>query len=153
MFYFTQGLVNSFFPGSAFAAQSLNISDQSLSDRHVDLKNLVFGICCIIPFGTFNHRRSAHVVLEEPKVIIELAPGDLFFLPSASIHHENIPLADPDVELRKSMISYSAGALFRWIQQGFKAAPTNKTSAEKQVDTAQGDIRWLEGWRLFCTMN
>ncbi|THH26862.1 hypothetical protein EUX98_g7325 [Antrodiella citrinella] len=35
MFYATQGLMNSYFPGCPFAAQSINIADQTVTDSHV----------------------------------------------------------------------------------------------------------------------
>ena len=77
------GVKNTFFPQSPFAAQSLNTSNRSLAISHTDAKNLVFGICAIIPLGLFNAKTSAHLILIEPKVIIELRPGDVFFFPSA----------------------------------------------------------------------
>ncbi|THH26441.1 hypothetical protein EUX98_g7741 [Antrodiella citrinella] len=152
MFHATQAVVNSFFPGCPFAAQSLNLAEQCLATKHVDLMNLVFGVCCILPFGTFNPRTSAQVVLIEPQVIIELGPGDLFFFPSASIHHESIPLAHGD-ELRKSMIFYSAGGLFRWVKQGFQAAPDSQTASEKRAAAVEGEIRWDDGWKLFSNID
>ncbi|KAH8076014.1 hypothetical protein BXZ70DRAFT_870183, partial [Cristinia sonorae] len=102
-----------------FAAQSLNLAPQALATKHVDRKNLVFGICAILPFGDFNYRTPAQLVLTEPRLIIELGPGDLFFSPSASIHHHSIPMVSSN-EHRKSMIWYSAGGLFRWVKQGFQ---------------------------------
>ncbi|KAH8101604.1 hypothetical protein BXZ70DRAFT_871029, partial [Cristinia sonorae] len=111
------GLINHFFPNCPFSAQSLNLSLQSLASPHVDLKNLVFGLCCIIPLGHFNGETSAQLVLVEPKVIVELRPGDVFFFPSACIRHYSASLAKPEQETRQCMIMYTAGGLFRWVRQ------------------------------------
>lgn len=133
-----------------FAAQSLNLADQSLADEHTDLMNLVFGICCILPLGNFNPKRSAQLILKEARVIIELAPGDLFYFPSANINHESAPLASEE-ELRKSFIMYSAGGLFRWVTQGFRLASESKKPSAKEA-AKEGARRWAAGWKLFSTI-
>ena len=146
-------LVNSYFPNSRFAAQSLNIDDQVLAIKHTDLMDLVFGICGILPLGDFNPRTSAQLVLEEPRLIIELRPGDIFFFPSATIHHYSIPMVSQD-ETRQSMIFYSAGGLFRWVKQGFQTQ-TNMSPEEKAAceSLEAGAKRWENAWKLFSNIS
>ncbi|KAH8094958.1 hypothetical protein BXZ70DRAFT_865144, partial [Cristinia sonorae] len=142
-------LMNTFFKDLPFAAQSLNLAQQAYATKHVDKMNLVFGICAILPFGLYNPRTSAQLVLTEPRLIIEIGPGDLFFFPSATIHHESIPMAAG--EKRKSMIWYSAGSLFRWIKQGYQTAGT-KNAAEQREAKKAGAVRWEQAWKLFCNI-
>ncbi|THH26573.1 hypothetical protein EUX98_g7615 [Antrodiella citrinella] len=158
-------VINMFFPGSPFAAQSLNLATQSLAISHLDLQDLVFGLCAILPFGDFNPRRSAHIVLHEPKMIVELGAGDVFLFPSATIHHESIPMAHTDKDsTRQSMIFYSAGGLFRWVRQGHMTQEAHlnggvkpekgekkrcQTAAEKRAADEEGKRRWDAGWCLY----
>jgi len=81
---------NFLLPNFPFAAATLNLGDQSVMDWHLDFLNLVFGICCIVIFGSFDHHCSAQLMLLELWIIIELQHGDIFFLSFACItHHES----------------------------------------------------------------
>lgn len=144
------GLVNHYFPNCIFSAQSLNLGVRSVASNHLDLNNLVFGLCILIPLGHFDGQKSAQLILQESRTIVELRPGDIFMFPSACIHHRNAPLADPKNETRKCMVMYSAGALFRWIRQGHTTvANMTEQQLSKEDKDAEGKARCLAGWRLF----
>ncbi|TCD64619.1 hypothetical protein EIP91_003853 [Steccherinum ochraceum] len=147
-------LVNAFFPGCPFAAASLNLAEQVIAISHLDNQNLVFGVCAIFALGCFNPQTSAQLVLEEPRLIIELGPGDLIFFPSATIHHWNMPMASH--EKRKSFIMYSAGGLFRWVKQGHKTQAAGggvaKTAAQRRKAAQEGAARWSAGWKMFSNI-
>lgn len=143
-------LFNSYFPDCPFAAQSLNVSDQVVAESHTDLKNLVFGICAVLPFGDFNFCRSGQLVLKEARLIIEVRRGDILFFPSGAVHHENIPCLSP-IESRQSAIFYSAGGLFRWVKQGHRTQTgMSKQGQTRATSKALGAERWTNGWKLYC---
>jgi len=87
-----ESLLQQFFPDLPFAALTINMRLQSVTDWHVDARNLVFGICCVVIFSQFDHRRHGHLILKEPKVVVELQRGDVFFLPSGCVTYRNAPL-------------------------------------------------------------
>ena len=135
-------ILQTFFPGLQFCAAMLNLGERSASDWHVDSKNLAFGVCCIVAFGSFNHRTSAQIMLQEPKAIMELRRGDVFFCPSGSVTHRSAPIVGAGS--RQVMVFYSAAGLFRWVNQGHK-----KAAADSIEDEGQGNRRWQAGVGLF----
>ena len=94
-------------------AASLNLDGRTATDVHTDSKNLANGLCCVAVFGYFDHTKSAQFAAMDAKVVIELSRGDIIFFPSAIIRHRNLSLALG--EERYSMVFYSAGGLFRWL--------------------------------------
>ncbi|TCD60677.1 hypothetical protein EIP91_009711 [Steccherinum ochraceum] len=150
--YMENGILNSLFENCPFAAHAFNLGRQSLSTNHADVQNLVFGLCGILPLGRFDGRRSAQLILVEPRVIIELRPGDVFFFPSAIIHHRSAPLASPDGETRQCMILFSAGSLFRWILQGHQTQ-LDEHKASRPGMAEEGRRRWEAGWKLYPTLD
>jgi hypothetical protein len=80
--------------------------------------NLPFGFCAIHAFGDYDHTKGGHLVLKELKLIIQFPPGALILIPSATITHGNIPVREG--ETRTSFTQYTAGALFRFVDNGFQ---------------------------------
>jgi hypothetical protein len=146
----SQNLVNTFFPGLPFDAASLNFTSESCSTWHRDFKNLVWGVCCIGPLGNFDWTVSGQFMMDELRCIIELRPGDLFFVPSGAIRHANAPLKNPSIENRYAIVFYSAGGNFRWIANNFKKQDDNRATKER---IKEGARRWEEGWALFNTLS
>jgi hypothetical protein len=141
-------LLSQLLPDLPFAAATINLGQQSVTDWHLDSKNLVFGLCCIVVFGRFNHRQSAQLILKEPRVVMELRRGDVCFVPSGSVTHRNAPL-NP-WETRFAMIFYTAGGVFRYIFQGFQLAGPQRISSDMVKEA--GQVRWQAGWSLFSTL-
>ncbi|KAF8580510.1 hypothetical protein K439DRAFT_1281358, partial [Ramaria rubella] len=112
----SNSLLKSVFPNCPFMAATLNLGPHSVCFEHRDHHNLAFGLCCVMVFGNFNYRRGGQVRLREAGVTWEVAPGDIFYIPSASITHSNLPIA-PE-ENRYSFTLYSAGGLFSWTANG-----------------------------------
>lgn len=129
-----------------FAAISVNFGPHTISIPHRDLANLAWGWCVIIVLGSFDGARGGHLLLHEAKLILEVWPGAIIFLPSASITHSNVPLADPDNEFRFSIILYSAGGLFRWLFLGGQTVTSleNESAAKKDYEDGAADRR--EKW-------
>ena len=101
-------------PQSVFPGLTINFGGRVTTYRHQDINNLAYGICAITPLGTFDHRRSAQLVLEELKLIIEVPATATAFILSASCTHSNLPLAED--ETRILFTQYAAGPIFRYMQ-------------------------------------
>ena len=101
-----------------FAAGTINMGPQTVTEPHFDCMNLAFGLCAIFVFGTFNGKTGGHLVIRELGIVIEVHAGSIVFLPSAIVEHYNIEIVDG--ETRYSLTLYSAGSLFRWVYNGFR---------------------------------
>ena len=133
---------------SHFLSHTYNIGPQAEAKPHRDDKNLICGICAIGVFGRFNHRLAGHLILHEAKLVIELKPGDVIFIPSAAITHSNSPLRFGDI--RMSHVQYTAGALFRYKAQG-DVTQKNMPPEDLAVLKHLGPQRFREAWSLFPT--
>lgn len=113
--------------------------------------NLAFGWCAIHALGTFDHTKGGHLVLKEPKLIIEFPPGALILLPSATITHGNTAIQAG--ETRVSFTQYSSGAMFRFVDNGFRTVEqlrkADKVAYQKMLDAK--DNRWKLGLGLWST--
>lgn len=135
---------------SPFAAMTVNFGPQTVCRSHRDLKNLAYGLCAIMVLGDFDYKRGGHLILHEFKLVVEMRPGDIIFIPSAVVTHENVPIAPG--ETRQSLVFYSAGGLFRWTAAGCRTHKTwanAKDSAAYKQHQKDGEARWKAGWNLF----
>ncbi|KAL0567976.1 hypothetical protein V5O48_014021 [Marasmius crinis-equi] len=138
------------FANSVFSAVTVNFGANTVTYPHRDLKNLAFGLCAITAFGNYDWRQGGHLVLFDLKLVIEFPPGTTIFIPSSVLCHANTVI-QPGEE-RYSVVMFSAGGLFRWVEQGFQAASLywkTKEAAEKAVKTAE---RWTSGLAMFSTL-
>lgn len=109
--------------------------------RHRDGKNVVAGVCCIVPFGTFDSRK-ARLVLEELNLEVEVAAGVPIFIPSAVFHHWNTALEGAGV--RGSVAYWTGSSLFQWHDLGYRALNSfssqfqNKYSKEAAARVRKG---------------
>ncbi len=77
------------------------------------------------------------------KLIIRFPPGATILMPSALVTHSNIPIQKN--EKRYVMLQYSAGALARWVYNGYKsdkafvATATSKQKVQREEDRK---MRW-----------
>ncbi|KAF7972052.1 hypothetical protein HWV62_19193 [Athelia sp. TMB] len=141
------------FPGSPFNACTINMGPQTVCLPHRDYWNLAYGTCPIGVLGPFNHRAGGQMILHEPKVIIELQRGDVMFIPSAAVTHENAPIAVD--ERRYSFTLYTAGGLFRYVWcGGLTVKELTARDAEKhKVYTSEGEGRWADGWARYSSID
>ena len=146
-------LFKALFPDSPFCAFTMNMGPHTVCIGHRDLWNVVYGTCPIGALGPFNHRTGGHIILHEPKVIIEFRRGDVIFIPSAAVTHENAPILDG--EARYSFTMYSAGGLFCYAWCGMRTLKevreADKALYEKYI--AEGTRRWEEGWKKYSTID
>ncbi|KZV89330.1 hypothetical protein EXIGLDRAFT_569218, partial [Exidia glandulosa HHB12029] len=95
-----------------FAAHTLNLGPFVQCWFHRDSRNFILGICPVVVLGRFNPETSGHFIMVEPKIVMELRPGDVLLMMSALITHGTAPLLPG--ETRMSWTCYSAGGLFRY---------------------------------------
>jgi hypothetical protein len=86
-------------------------------DKHRDTQNCPFGWCAITALGKFDHTVGGHLILWELKLIIQFPHGYTVLIPSTTITHSNIPVADGDV--RVSITQYCSGNIFHYVENGF----------------------------------
>lgn len=134
---------------SPFSTITVNFGPRTVCLPHRDLKNLAYGWCAIVVLGNFDFELGGHLVLHELKLIVEMRPGDIIFIPSAVVTHENIPIGRG--EWRKSLVYYSPGGIFRWAAAGYRSHEEwkKKDMAGWKRHHDEGEKRWQEGWNLF----
>lgn len=120
------------FPTSIFSAVSYNFGPQTVCYPHIDPGNLAFGECSVTPFGVYDYTKGGHLILWDLKMAIEFPPGCTILFPSAVITHSNVAIAKH--EIRHSFVQYTAGGLFRWVDQGFQ------TQEKQQASLSQDDL-------------
>lgn len=139
-------------PRSVFASISFNFGPNTYSVPHKDFQNLAWGMCYIQSLGDFDSTKDGHLYLKQLEVVVEFPPSTATLFPSAVIVHVNTSV--PPHEKRMSMISYSAGGLFRWITYGCcgkKALARNDPQKLRRIE-ANGAERWKQELGLYPTM-
>lgn len=116
-------------PDLPFCSHTANTGDQVQTPDHVDCMNEKAGFCIIGIFGKFDC--SVHGLLRFPelKILMELAHGDVVFIPSALLTHGNTEVCGDAI--RRSLTFYTAGAISRFVDSGFM---TEKKMQEKGMD-------------------
>ncbi|EJD46696.1 hypothetical protein AURDEDRAFT_43093, partial [Auricularia subglabra TFB-10046 SS5] len=95
-----------------FAAHTFNLGPFVRCWFHRDAWNFTLGWCPVLVLGLFDHRTSAQFIMVEPRIVMELRPGDLMLMMSSVITHGTAPLLKG--ETRMSWTCFTAGAIFRW---------------------------------------
>jgi len=99
--------------------------------------------------GSYDPTKGGHLVLWECCLVIEFPPGSTILLASGIIAHSNASVALN--ETRFSVVHYSAGALFRWVENGFQRSADYLASLsdEELKDLRVKDAnRWAFGRSL-----
>jgi hypothetical protein len=134
---------------SVFPAVTYNLGPQTVCGPHLDFANLPFGYCAITALGQFDPTKGGHLVLWECKLVIEFPPGSTILIPSAIITHSNVAIQAG--EKRYSVTQYAAGALFRWVDNGFQTAVAHRASLTEDEKITLDEInsrRWEHGLSL-----
>ncbi|KAH6870861.1 hypothetical protein BKA70DRAFT_1242183 [Coprinopsis sp. MPI-PUGE-AT-0042] len=102
--------------------------------------------------GRFDSTKGGHLVLPDLKVVIEFPAGSLILIPSATLTHANTPVQDGEVRL--SFTQFSAGGLFRYVDNGFWTETAlliqDKDAYWQAIEDKK--LRWKRGLRLWSTM-
>ncbi|KAJ3777271.1 hypothetical protein FB446DRAFT_634381 [Lentinula raphanica] len=104
------------FPSTVFAAAAFNLGGKVWTFKHRDFLNWPFGWCAITALGRFDPARTGQIILWELKLVVDFPPAATILIPSAVITHSNTPVADGDA--RMSFTQYTAGPIFRWVENG-----------------------------------
>lgn len=142
------------FSSSVFEATTYNLGPRTACFRHRDFGNLPFGMCAVTTLGDFDYTKGGHLVLWEAHLIIEFPPSTTILLPSALISHSNVPVASN--ESRSSFTQYSAGSLFRWVDNHFQCAADNKAKLKGKARAnylAEEKARWKFGLGLLSRLD
>lgn len=137
------------FEGSAFAAATFNLGPRVCTSVHRDHLNLPGGFCSITALGSYNPTQGGHLILWDLNLIIEFPPGTTILVASAVIAHSNLPVSGG--ETRMSFTQYSAGALFRYVDDGFRLRK-NLAPVEKEARSDADGRRAHRAWEGFPTL-
>ena len=140
------------FPSSVFATATFNFGPNAVCNSHVDHLNWASGICAITSGGNYDFKLVGHLVLYDPKLIIEFPPGSTILIPSAYLHHGNTHIQDG--EKRFALTQYSAGGLFRWLDYGNQTETNLKSQNPAGLDVIRelAEVRWQNGIGLYNTV-
>lgn len=140
------------FPKSAFCVITFNFGPQVVCNGHRDHLNWAVGGCVITAAGNFDYQKGGHLVLVEPKKILEFPPGCSVIIQSACLTHGNLPIGKD--EKRVSMTQYTAGGLFRFVEYGFRTAKKfeKEDKKGKALLDEQRWERWENGMGLYSTV-
>lgn len=106
------------FRKSIFPCAAFNLGPATATYKHRDALNCPFGMRAIQALGNFDPRLGGHLIRWEIKKAVEFPPGALVLTPSATITHPNTPIQPG--ETRASFTQSCAGALFRFVDNGFR---------------------------------
>jgi hypothetical protein len=81
------------FPKSVFPASTFNLGPSTQCVEHID----TYGLCGVMSAGLFDPTKGGHIVVQQPKLVIEFPPGSTVLLPSSTLKltHSNITI-QPD---------------------------------------------------------
>ncbi|KAF8201856.1 hypothetical protein BJ912DRAFT_842985, partial [Pholiota molesta] len=141
------------FSNSVWAAATVNFGPRTITRRHRDSSNLPYGWCGITALGEFDATKGGHLVLWDLKLVVEFPAGSTILLPSAAVDHSNVPISHR--ERRCSFTQYTAGGLFRWVEQGFQKSEdylAGLGNVEREEEAARAAERCKLGLSLFSTL-
>ncbi|KAL1698750.1 hypothetical protein EV121DRAFT_274210 [Schizophyllum commune] len=141
------------FRSSVWSATTVNYGPQTATLPHKDYANLPWGWCPITALGNFDPKRGGHLVLWELRLVVEFPPGSTIIIPSGLITHSNVPVGPG--ETRFSVTQYTAGALIRWIDQGFQtkeAFLASLTRKQRAAEQEKAKTRYMKGLAMFSTL-
>jgi hypothetical protein len=141
------------FPKGVFAAAAFNCGPKVWTFKHRDALNLPYGWCAVQALGRFNPERGGHLVLWDLKLVIEFPPGALILFPSATLLHSNIPVGDD--EERASFTQWSAGGLFRFVDNRFRTEAGLERYSRRiyRENMAKKPLRWQAGLELWSRVD
>lgn len=82
--------------------------------------------------------------------VVEFPSGSTILIPSSVMRHGNTPVRAG--ETRVSMTQYAAGALFRWVDNGFMVQEAT-SKAHKRRMAATADERFAKLLDLYSTID
>ncbi|KAK6992484.1 hypothetical protein R3P38DRAFT_2569589 [Favolaschia claudopus] len=141
------------FKKSVFSCANFNLGINVWTFKHRDVLNLAFGWCAVQALGNFDHTQGGHIILWDLNLVVEFPAGALILLPSATVAHSNIPVAEG--QERTSFTQYTPGGIFRYVDQGFQTlGELEEKKPEKYAEFMAGRAsRWEKGLSLLSTFD
>lgn len=133
---------------SVYSTVAFNLGRNVTCLFHRDAKDLAYSLCAIHALGDFDHTKGGHLVLKEPRLIIQFPSGSLILIPSSVITHGNTAIQPG--ENRQSLTQYMMGGIVRFVNNGFKNLVDLSTKEKVRADEANVG-RWERGTELWCT--
>lgn len=93
------------------------------------------------------------MVLWDAERVLEFPAGSTVLVPSSAIAHSNVPIRQG--EHRYSFTQYTAGGIFRWVDQGFKTKEKylgGLTPSQRREKALELSEQLKMGLGLFSTM-
>lgn len=114
---------------------------------------MAWGLCAIQSLGNFDSTKGGHLYLAQLNLAIEFPAGCTALIPSAAITHANVPVQENEV--RMSIIQYTAGGLYRWLDYGCHGeAWLEEHDPEKLAKVkGAGDQRWKDGLSKYSLLS
>ncbi|KAJ3574504.1 hypothetical protein NP233_g1720 [Leucocoprinus birnbaumii] len=140
-------------PDGVFTRVAFNFGPNAVLDRHRDPMNISFGWCSVQSYGPFDPEKGGHIVLEQAKLAIELPPGSLILIPSATMIHWNVPIQKG--EQRASITQFCTAGIFRFVDNGFRTEEQllEHSETEYLAMLAAKSFRWLFGLSMYKTLD
>jgi len=91
---------------------NLGKDDPVQTKPHRDVKESIFGFSCVVPAGNY---KGGALILYDLKMVIELAPGDMFFFPDSLIHHAN----EETFRNRSSIVAFTQENMFDYWKRKY----------------------------------
>ncbi|KAJ7781734.1 hypothetical protein DFH07DRAFT_764761 [Mycena maculata] len=141
------------FPKSVFSSAAFNFGPNVWTFKHRDVCNLPYGWCAVQALGRFDPTEGGHLIFWDLKMVVEFPSGALILLPSATIAHSNIPVRDG--EERVSFTQFTAGGLFRYIDNGCRTQDRLASEDPEKFASLMKlrESRWQDGLALFSTLD
>lgn len=144
------------FAGSIFACASMNFGPRVRSFMHRDPLNLPFGWCAITALGDFDPTKGGHLILWDLKLAVEFPPASAILIPSATLTHSNTAICGSH-ESRLSFTQYSAGGLFRWVDNGCQTEPelmdSDKERHAQMLELKKTRCQWEMGLAMYSKLD
>jgi hypothetical protein len=146
------------FENSPWACCTFNFGPFTVSIPHLDFANLAWGWCAITALGNFDPDKGGHLILWDLGLVIRLPPGCTVLIPSAILRHSNVKIQPG--ETRYSFTQYTAGHLFRWVDNSGKtdvnleeeAKTRDDLKAWKAAQATKSATRFEQGLKSFMTL-
>ncbi|KAJ3831869.1 hypothetical protein EV361DRAFT_983665 [Lentinula raphanica] len=102
--------------------------------------------------GRFDPARTGQLILWELKLVVDFPPAATVLIPSAVITHSNTPIAVGDT--RMSFTQYTAGSIFRWVENGCMTEKELQSTDPARYDEMQAskDTAYLRRLGMFSTV-
>jgi len=141
------------FTSSVFAGACMNFGPRVRSFQHRDSLNLPFGWCAIQAMGMFDPKKGGHLVLWDAKLVIEFPAASTILVPSATLTHSNVGVQEH--ETRISFTQFTAGGIFRWIDNAYQTEKAlKKLDNDRYIEMQKlKETRWEMGLGLYSTIH